>query len=136
MKAEDRKRTPHPGPLPVWRGEGEAAAGRAAARPYRVHGSNAGEKSKGGSPNERKRYEDQKGNILITITVFAALAAGCASAPMAVAPVGPNQLGSVAASAGGQLQVFSALRGRTEGDTPKTKLVSLPGGHPVGWRAD
>ncbi len=35
MKAEDRKRTPHPGPLPVWRGEGEAAAGRAAARPYR-----------------------------------------------------------------------------------------------------
>ena len=36
MKAEDRKRTPHPGPLPVWRGEGEAAAGRAAARPYPV----------------------------------------------------------------------------------------------------
>jgi len=31
--------------LPVWRGEGEAATGRAAARPYRVHGPNACEES-------------------------------------------------------------------------------------------
>jgi hypothetical protein len=31
---------PHPGPLPVWRGEGEAVGGRA-ARPSRVQGFNA-----------------------------------------------------------------------------------------------
>ena len=38
-RAKDRKRAPHPGPLPVWRGEGETATGRAAARPYPIRSS-------------------------------------------------------------------------------------------------
>ena len=48
----------------------------------------------------------------------ALLCVGCASAPVALEPVGPNPNGSPAPTPNGQLEVFSALAGRTEGDNP------------------
>ena len=48
----------------------------------------------------------------------AALLMGCASAPVALAPVGPNPAAGPGATANGQLEVFSALVGRTEGENP------------------
>jgi hypothetical protein len=41
--------------------------------------------------------------------VFASLLIGCASTPIALAPVGPNPNGSLTAASMGELQVFSSL---------------------------
>lgn len=46
------------------------------------------------------------------------LLVGCASTPVALAPVGPNPIGSESMAAEGGLQVFSSLVGRSEGDNP------------------
>jgi len=46
------------------------------------------------------------------------LLVGCASTPVALAPVGPNPVGSESTSAEGGLQVFSGLVGRSEGNNP------------------
>lgn len=43
---------------------------------------------------------------------------GCSSAPVAVAPVGPNPVGLNYEMSNGQLEVFSALIGRSEGNNP------------------
>jgi hypothetical protein len=43
---------------------------------------------------------------------------GCASTPVALAPVGPNPVGSESMAPEGGLQVFSSLVGRSEGDNP------------------
>jgi hypothetical protein len=154
-------------------------------------------------------------------TALTSLLLGCASTPVALAPVGPNPSGRASMAATGQLEVFSALQTRHDGneydpnpawhqhtdytvydsagkrvrhvfntvghyeetpnvitlpagsyvvmaraqgllrvqvpvvivggrmthvhldakwniptDTPKTELVQIPGGYPVGWRAD
>jgi hypothetical protein len=42
--------------------------------------------------------------------------AGCVSAPLALAPVGPNPAGRVNASAEGQLEVFSKLQSHRDGN--------------------
>ena len=44
--------------------------------------------------------------------------AGCSSTPLAVAPVGPNPFGVNNHAQDGQLEVFSAITGRSEGDDP------------------
>lgn len=50
---------------------------------------------------------------------MALLLAGCASTPVALAPVGPGPYASkAAASPAGNLVVYSAMVGRTEGDNP------------------
>jgi hypothetical protein len=60
-----------------------------------------------------------KRSILIVAGVAAAFAlAGCASAPVALAPVGPNPIGYQSQAGDGQLEVFSALSGHGEGNNP------------------
>ena len=49
---------------------------------------------------------------------LAALLAGCATTPVALAPVGPNPAGSRSRVPEGGLQVFSSLVGRSEGNNP------------------
>jgi hypothetical protein len=46
------------------------------------------------------------------------LLTGCASTPVALVPVGPNPAGIGSMASNGQLQVFSSLAGRSEGDNP------------------
>jgi hypothetical protein len=43
---------------------------------------------------------------------------GCSSTPVALAPVGPDPVGSERMASEGELQVFSSLLGRSEGDNP------------------
>lgn len=43
---------------------------------------------------------------------------GCASKPVVVSPIGPNPNRTETQTADGQLEVLSALVGRTEGDNP------------------
>ena len=43
---------------------------------------------------------------------------GCASAPVVLAPIGPNPAGSADAATDGRLEVYSALEGRSEGNNP------------------
>lgn len=50
--------------------------------------------------------------------VLISLLTGCSSTPVAVAPVGPNPAGGKSYARNGQLEVFSALTSRTEGDNP------------------
>jgi len=47
-----------------------------------------------------------------------AVLTGCATAPVALAPVGPNPNGPQYSGNNGQLLVYSALIGRVEGDNP------------------
>ncbi len=57
----------------------------------------------------------------IPITLGAAMTSllfGCATAPLALAPVGPNPAGVQATTTTGKLEVFSALEPQSEGDTP------------------
>jgi hypothetical protein len=46
------------------------------------------------------------------------LFAGCASTPVVLSPVGPNPAGRETTDLKGQLRVYSALEGRSEGDNP------------------
>jgi hypothetical protein len=55
---------------------------------------------------------------LILSATMAGLLTGCISTPITLSPVGPNPAGSESAGPNGQLEVFSALEGRTEGDNP------------------
>jgi hypothetical protein len=50
--------------------------------------------------------------------VLSAILAGCTSAPVVLAPVGPNPTGFRNSTPAGQLEVFSALTSRIEGDNP------------------
>ena len=61
-----------------------------------------------------------KANILVMMetAAMAILATGCSTAPVAFAPVGPNPADFQATTANGQLEVFSALSGRGEGNNP------------------
>jgi hypothetical protein len=60
-----------------------------------------------------------KKSILIMMgAAVAILVTGCSTTPMAFAPVGPNPAGFQAITARGQLEVFSALSERTEGNNP------------------
>jgi len=60
-----------------------------------------------------------KTSIPITLAAMTLLLLGCSSTPVAVAPVGPNPAGGLTNNGGnGQLEVFSALKGRTEGNNP------------------
>lgn len=58
-----------------------------------------------------------KSSYMIAGVALAFLLGGC-STQVAVAPVGPNPVGLRDNARLGQLQVFSALVGRTEGDNP------------------
>ena len=49
---------------------------------------------------------------------FVCILSGCASAPVALSSVGPNPYALPDGSQNGQLEVFSALVGRIEGDNP------------------
>ncbi len=51
-------------------------------------------------------------------TGLVSLLVGCTSTPVALAPVGPNPVGSESMTAEGGLQVYSSLVGRSEGDNP------------------
>src|SRR5580692_1325102 len=56
-------------------------------------------------------------NILIVLgTVLTSLLLGCASTPVALAPVGPNPSGPVHMAATGQLEVFSAVQTERDGN--------------------
>jgi len=46
------------------------------------------------------------------------LLAGCSTTPLALAPVGPSPAVVESAASEGQLQVFSRMRGRSEGNNP------------------
>jgi hypothetical protein len=60
-----------------------------------------------------------KTNISIVLgTALVSMLAGCASAPVNMAAVGPNPAGLQIPTASGRLEVFSALTGRSEGDNP------------------
>jgi hypothetical protein len=60
-----------------------------------------------------------KKNILIIMgAAMTILITGCSTAPVTLAPVGPNPAALQTTAADGQLQVFSALSGRVEGDNP------------------
>lgn len=47
-----------------------------------------------------------------------AMLTGCSTAPVALAPVGPDPLGDNTHAATGQLEVYSGLVGRSRGDDP------------------
>jgi hypothetical protein len=51
-------------------------------------------------------------------TALISLLVGCSTTPVAVAPVGPNPAGLNNHAANGQLEVYSALVGRSEGNNP------------------
>ena len=55
---------------------------------------------------------------LILGATMAGLLTGCISVHDVFSPVGPNPAGLAGAGPNGQLEVFSALEGRTEGDNP------------------
>jgi hypothetical protein len=57
-------------------------------------------------------------NVVLMGAVILPWLAGCASSPVALAPVGPNPAGQISQNRNGQLEVFSALRWRSEGDNP------------------
>jgi hypothetical protein len=62
---------------------------------------------------------NMKKNILIMMgAAVAILPTGCSTTPVAFAPVGPNPAGFQTTAADGQLEVFSALSGRGEGNNP------------------
>jgi hypothetical protein len=51
-------------------------------------------------------------------TALTSLTVGCVAAPVALAPVGPNPFGRVNGTANGQMEVFSALQARYDGNDP------------------
>ena len=70
-------------------------------------------------PLPKMKGMDMKKNILIMMgTAVAFLVTGCSMTPMVLAPVGPNPAGFQTTTGTGQLEVFSALSERSEGDNP------------------
>ena len=59
-----------------------------------------------------------KSICLLLGTGLVSVLVGCSSTPIAVAPVGPNPFGIKGGASKGELQVFSSLVGRSEGDNP------------------
>jgi hypothetical protein len=59
-----------------------------------------------------------KKNILIIMGAAVILATGCATRPVTLAPVGPNPMEFQVSTTDGQLEVFSAVTGRGEGNDP------------------
>jgi hypothetical protein len=58
-------------------------------------------------------------SIMVLLGVgLGSLLVGCSTVPVAFAPVGPNPAGDQTLAATGQLQVFSSLVGRVEGNNP------------------
>lgn len=55
--------------------------------------------------------------LLLSAGLFSVLV-GCSSTPVALAPVGPNPAGLERPASDGQLQVFTSLIGRSEGNNP------------------
>jgi hypothetical protein len=60
----------------------------------------------------------KKSILIISEIALICLLAGCSSTPVALAPVGPSPIYSLPTAGKGQLEVFSALSGRVEGDNP------------------
>jgi hypothetical protein len=71
-----------------------------------------------------ERTEFMKNLIMSCGAAVAMVLAGCASAPVVTAPVGPNPLSVGNGSGDGQLEVFSALASRSEGDDPTWRQYS------------
>ncbi len=70
-------------------------------------------------PLPKVKGMDMKKNILIMMgTAMAFLVTGCSTTPIVLAPVGPNPAGFQTTATNGQLEVFSALSERIEGDNP------------------
>lgn len=60
-----------------------------------------------------------KKNLFIILGIaFTSALTGCSSAPVVLAPVGPNPACFQTTTGNGQLEVFSALSGHVEGDNP------------------
>lgn len=57
-----------------------------------------------------------KRNICAVALIW--LVVGCSSTPLVLAPVGPNPVGLSDPTPNGQLEVFSALNGHSEGNNP------------------
>jgi hypothetical protein len=57
-------------------------------------------------------------NIALIGAVIIPLLAGCASKPITLSPIGPNPVGIESMASGGELQVFSKMVGRSEGNNP------------------
>jgi hypothetical protein len=68
--------------------------------------------------SQKMKGMNMKKNILIMGAAVAILVTGCSTTPTAFAPVGPNPAAFQATGANGQLEVFSALSRRIEGDNP------------------
>jgi hypothetical protein len=62
--------------------------------------------------------------ILLGAAGIISLLAGCSTAPVALAPVGPAPAGISTTMGNGQLEVYSALSGRTEGNNPSWRQHS------------
>ena len=56
--------------------------------------------------------------LMIMGAATALVLTGCATRPVSMAPVGPNPARVAAGAGDGQLEVFSALSGRSEGNNP------------------
>jgi hypothetical protein len=56
--------------------------------------------------------------LIILGATGAMMLAGCATKQVSIAPVGPNPAGMAVAAGNGQLEVFSAISGRSEGNNP------------------
>jgi opacity protein-like surface antigen len=65
-----------------------------------------------------KGMDMKKSTLIMMGTAVATLLASCATAPVALAPVGPNPADFQTSAGTGQLEVFSALSGRAEGSNP------------------
>jgi len=59
-----------------------------------------------------------KGQVFLLGAGLVAILTGCASTPIALAPVGPDPSAIESTAAKGGLQVFSSLIGRSEGNNP------------------
>jgi hypothetical protein len=56
-------------------------------------------------------------SVVIGLAIFSMLL-GCSTAPVVLSPVGPNPYGEERKPGNGQLEVFSAMVGRVEGNNP------------------
>jgi hypothetical protein len=71
-----------------------------------------------GLKSSPKKEQIMKTIPIILGSALASLMLGCSSTPVTLAPVGPGPIVSENTGGKGQLEVFSALRGHTEGNNP------------------
>jgi hypothetical protein len=62
--------------------------------------------------------------LLILVTGMASFLAGCSSPPLALAPIGPGPAGRGSMASGGELEVFSKMVGRSQGNNPSWRQHS------------